>query len=160
MQDQMEKFPRNKVMKVELKEMIDKRKKFLGYVRKWDYKKFEWLIEKLDLLYRPYPEKFHWITRKESLKKLCATHCDQVKQEKLDAYKEQLQSQQLEFLENKIKNLEFIRKEQVECKVPITVTPEQIKEVKKQLDELTKIRREEEEAAKKQSDKEDYELKL
>lgn len=160
MQDHMEKFPRDMRVKVELKLMIDQRKKFLGCLRTWDYKKFEWIIEKLDLLYRPYPEKFHWITRKESLKNLCATHCEKVKQDKLDVYKAHLQSQQLGFLENKIKNLEFIRQEQTECKVPVTVTVEEIKAVKKQLAELLQKRKEEADVAKKQSDKEDYELKL
>lgn len=160
MQEHMEAFPRDMKVKVELKLMIDQRKKFLGCLRTWDYRKFEWILEKLDLLYRPYPEKFHWITRKESLKKLCATHCEQVKQDKLEVYKMHLQSQQIGFLENKIKSLEHIREEQVACKVPITVTPEEIKAVKKQLAELMKKRQEEEDVAKKQSDKEDYELKL
>lgn len=159
-QQYMEEFPRNSVEKVKLKELIDKRKKFLRYLRKWDYKKFEWVIEKLDILYRPYPEKFHWITRKESLKKLCKTHCDGVRQERLDAYKKQLELKQIDFLVDKIKNLEFIRNEQIECKVPVTVIPEEINAVKKQLVELRQKREEEERLNKKQSDKDDYELNL
>lgn len=55
MQDYMEEFPRNKVVKVQLKEMIDKRKRFLRYLRRWDYRRFEWVLEKLDLVYKPYP---------------------------------------------------------------------------------------------------------
>jgi len=160
MQEYMEQYPRNAKEKVKLKEMIDKRKKYLRFMRIWDYKKFEWLIEKLDILYRPYPEKFHWITRKESLKKLCRTHCDGVRQERLDAYRKQLEARQISFLEDKIKNLEFIRSEQAECKVPVTVTTEEINLVKKQLAELRQKRTEEEKLSKQQSDKDNYELNL
>lgn len=140
--------------------MIDKRKKYLGHMRVYDYKRFEWTLEKLDLLYRPEPEKFHLIARKESLKKLCATHCDGIRQKRLDEYRKTLQSQQLSFLENKIENLEFIRNEQIECKVPVTVTAEEINLVKKQYKELKLKRKEEEEANRKLIAKEDYELNL
>lgn len=160
MQEYMEKFPRNKIMKVNLKEMIDKRKKYLRELRICDYKRFEWVLEKLNLSFRPYPEKFHWITRKESLMKLCEIHCDSMRQEKLDTYKKSLQLQQLDFLQNKIKNLEFIRNEQIECKVPVTVTAEEVDAVKKQYAELKAKREEEQEASKKLSAKEDYELNL
>lgn len=163
MQDYMalnSKNKKNKKEKVKLKEMIDKRKKFLRFLRRWDYKKFEWLLEKLDIIYRPYPEKFHAIARKESIRKLCTIHCDDVRQQRLDAYKKELQSKQIAFLEEKIKNLEFIRKEQEECRVPITVPSDQIKAVKKQLEELRSQREEEEKVTKLQSEKDDYELNL
>lgn len=160
MQEYMEKFPRNKVVKVCLKELIDYRKKMLKCLRRVDYKRFEWLLEKLDLLYRPSPEEFHWIARKDSLRKLCKIECDGMRQEKLDKFRKHLESQQIGFLEEKIKSLEFIRNEQVECKVPVTVTVEEINAVKKQLAELQVKRAEEEEANKKLSDKEDYELNL
>jgi small subunit ribosomal protein S15 len=160
MQEYMEQFPRNKKEKVKLKETIDKRKKYLRYLRKWDYKRFEWLIEKLNIIFKPYPEKFHWITRKESLRKLTDIHCENLKQERLEAYKKDLESQQLDFLANKIKNLEFIRKEQMECRVPVTVAPEEIQKVKKEYELLKKKREEEEEVNQKLRTKEDYELNL
>jgi len=47
--------PRDKNSRVALKEIIDKRKKRLKYLRTWDYKKFEWLLENLDLKYHPHP---------------------------------------------------------------------------------------------------------
>lgn len=160
MQQYMEEYPRNAVVKVQLKEMIDRRKKFLRYLRKWDYKKFEWLLEKLNITFRPYPEHFHWITRKESLKKLCKIHCDEVRQERLDAYKKELESKQVGFLEDKIANLEFIRNEQIQCKVPVTVQVEEIDTCKKQLVALKQRRAEEEEINRKLIAKDDYELNL
>lgn len=136
LQEVMEKFPRNKRMKVQLKEKIDKRKRFLRILRRQDYKKFEWVLEKLDLVYKDYPEAYFRIERKASLRKLTKIHCDDIKQQRLDEYRTELEAQQLEFLEQKIKNLEFIRNEQIACKVKVTVTPEEIEESKKRHKEL------------------------
>lgn len=160
MQEYMQKFPRNKLEKVKLKELIDKRKKYLCYLRKWDYKRFEWLIERLNIIFKAYPEKYHWITRKESLRKLTDIHCESVKQERLDAYRKELEAKQLGFLADKIKNLGFIRKEQIECRVPVTVTNEEIQTVVKEHEQLKKKREEEEEVNQKLRTKEDYELNL
>lgn len=160
MQEYMEQFPRNKIEKVKLKITIDKRKKMLRYLRKWDYKRFEWLLEKLNLVFKPYPDHFHWITRKESLQKLTKIHCESLRQDRLAAYKKELESKQLDFLADKMKNLEFIRKEQMECRVPVTVATEEIQKVKKEYEELKKKREEEEEITKKLRTKEDYELNL
>ena len=63
-QQHMEQHPRDKRIKVSLKELIDKRKKFLKYLRRWDYRRFEWILEKLDLVYKPPPTHFHWTTRR------------------------------------------------------------------------------------------------
>lgn len=116
-------------MKVQLKELIDKRKKFLTKLRRWDYKRFEWILEKLDLEYKAYPSYYHWITRRESLTKLTNIHCEDIRDERLAAYRKELESQQMDFLQKKLQNLEFIRKEQIECAVPVTVSAEDIKEV-------------------------------
>ncbi|ETN61651.1 28S ribosomal protein S15, mitochondrial precursor [Anopheles darlingi] len=140
LQEYMEQFPRQSVVKVQLKELIDKRKRFLRYLRRWDYRRFEYILEKLDLVYKPYPTKFHWITRKDSLRKLTDTHCEQIKQSRLEEYRQQLEAQQLDFLEKKLNNLELIRKEQIECQVPVTVEADQIKAVRKQFEELKRKR--------------------
>ncbi|XP_055618972.1 28S ribosomal protein S15, mitochondrial [Toxorhynchites rutilus septentrionalis] len=141
LQDVMERFPRQSAAKVHLKELIDKRKRFLRYLRRWDYRRFEYILEKLDLVYKPYPTHFHWITRKDSLRKLTNIHCDEIKDTRLQEYRQFLESQQLDFLVKKIENLEFIRKEQIECKVPITVSAEQIQAAKKQYEELKERRK-------------------
>lgn len=56
LQEYMKNNPRNKKAKVALKEKIDKRKKYLSKLRVWDYKRFEWILEKLNLVYKPRPE--------------------------------------------------------------------------------------------------------
>lgn len=136
MQSIMEKYPRNAGMKVRLNELIAKRKKYLTEMRRRDYKRFEWLLEKLDLVYKAYPSSYHMMSRRESLTKLTDIHCENMRNERLAAYRKQLESQQVEFLERKLKNLEFIRKEQLELALPITVKEEEIKEVTKKLKNL------------------------
>jgi len=160
LQECYEKHPKNKQVRVPLKLLIDKRKKYLRYLRKWDYKRFEWILEKLDIVFKPAPENFDMVTRKGSLIKLTNLHCEKVRQDRLEAYRKELESKQLTFLEDKIKNLEFIRSEQIACKVPVTIANDKIQEVKKQYQELKKKREDEEEISRKQSVKDDYELNL
>ncbi|XP_018320537.1 28S ribosomal protein S15, mitochondrial [Agrilus planipennis] len=138
LQEVMENHPRNRRLKVQLKEIIDKRKKYLKFLRTWDYKKFEWLIDNLNIIYKPPPPQFHWITRKDSLRKLTQKYCDDKVNEKLSAYRLQLEAEQPAFLEEKIRTLEFLRQEQKDCGVEITIKQEEIDEAKKSLDELRK----------------------
>ncbi|XP_037715898.1 28S ribosomal protein S15, mitochondrial [Drosophila subpulchrella] len=142
-QEHMDAHPRDKMIKVRLKELIDKRKKFLKYLRRWDYPRFEWILEKLDLVYKPPPTHFHWITRKESLQKLTDTYCENLKEERLEAYHKQLQAQQIPFLEEAIKKMQFVRQEQISCDVPVTVTEEQIADSKRQLAQLKELQQSE-----------------
>ncbi|XP_016979237.1 28S ribosomal protein S15, mitochondrial [Drosophila rhopaloa] len=135
----MDAHPRDKMIKVRLKELIEKRKKFLKYLRRWDYPRFEWILEKLELVYKPPPTHFHWITRKESLQKLTDTYCENLKEERLEAYHKQLQAQQIPFLEEAIKKMQFVRQEQISCDVPVTVTEEQIADSKRQLAQLKEL---------------------
>lgn len=156
----LEENPKNKKMKQKLKELIEKRKKYLKFLRRYDYKRFEYMLEQLDIKYMPPPDRFHWIARKDAMKALTRRFCRNIKQTRLEAYKHTLQEQQLNFLENKIKNLEFIRNEQIECKVPVTITTEQINQIKKQYEELKKQREEEAEVRRKNEVRDDYEIKL
>ena len=136
-----EQFPRNKRrVFVPLKELIEKRRRKLKELRRMDYKRYEWVLEKLDLFYKPQPPTMEYAWRKPGLRKLTKAHCDGIKQERLDEYRNELRATQLEFLSEKLKNLEFIRKEQSECGVPVTVSQQQINDVKAQFDELKKVR--------------------
>ncbi|KAK0181249.1 hypothetical protein PV327_003548 [Microctonus hyperodae] len=133
LQEYMERHPRNGHYKNILKELIDRRKKLLSKLRKWDYKKFEWLLEKLNLTFKPFvPFDQVRIERKASMRKLTAKHCDKLKQDKLDAYKAQLESEKKSFYKEKFEQLQFIRNEEIACGVPPTVTEEEIEIARKQ----------------------------
>lgn len=140
MQEAMVLYPRDQVLKVHLKELIEKRKKRLKFLRMWDYKKFEWLIEKLNIVYKPWPLEDHRVTRKGSMRKLTKIYCDNVRNEKLEAYKKQLQEEQPAFLQEKIRTLEYIRDEQKKLNIPVTVEQKEIDNAKKLLKELEEKR--------------------
>lgn len=110
----------------------------LKNLRQNDYKQFEWILERMDLFFKPEPapEDKIMIARKEGLRQLTRAHCDQVRQTKLDAYRTELEDQQLPFLEQKLKNLEFIRDEEIELNLERTITEEQINRVREQYEKL------------------------
>ncbi|KOB71726.1 Uncharacterized protein OBRU01_13295 [Operophtera brumata] len=120
-----------------VQEQIDRRKKLMKYLRQYDYKKFEWLLEKLEIEYKAHPESHHKLSRKESLRKLTEMHCDDVRDKKLDEYRNLLESQQGPFLKQKLDALKFIRSEQADLQMPITVTEQDIRKVEEQLKEWT-----------------------
>lgn len=80
---------------------------------------------------------YNKLSRKESLRKLTEIHCEDVKNSKLADYRNLLESQQGPFLRKKLEAINFIRKEQMELQLPITVTEKDIKRVEKQLEEWT-----------------------
>ncbi|KPI98881.1 PREDICTED: 28S ribosomal protein S15, mitochondrial [Papilio xuthus] len=137
LQDTMENDPKNVIAKKTVQELIDKRKKLLKFLRQYDYKKFEWLLEKLNIEYKAHPDTYNKLSRKESLRKLTEMHCDNIKNKKLDDYRTLLESQQGPFLTEKLEALKFIRSEQIDLQLPITVTEQDIKKVEEQLKEWT-----------------------
>jgi hypothetical protein len=70
------------------------------------------------------------------LRKLTDKYCEEVKQQRLDAYRASLEAQQVDFLQTKVQKLQWIRKEEEECGVKPTVTETDIEQVLKQLKEL------------------------
>ncbi|XP_015378995.1 PREDICTED: 28S ribosomal protein S15, mitochondrial isoform X2 [Diuraphis noxia] len=126
--------PRDKNSRVALKEIIDKRKKRLKYLRTWDYKKFEWLLECLDLKYHPHPP-YERVERKKSLRRLTSQWCDEVKSKKLAEYRNELDNQKEMFLKQKLETLEWAKKEEIECGVEPTITDDDIESARKQLEE-------------------------
>lgn len=135
-QQLMEENPKNKKVKVNLLHLIDRRKKLLKFMRRWDYKRFEWLLEKLNLVFKASPGPYHWITRKDSLRKLTNKHCEEFREKKLAEYKASLDAQKIDFLKEKIEKLQWIRKEEEECGVEPTISQEDIEKVMMQLKEI------------------------
>ncbi|KAJ2940256.1 hypothetical protein O0L34_g11825 [Tuta absoluta] len=137
LQGNLEKYPRNVKAKQVCQELIDKRKKLLKFLRQYDYKKFEWVLEKLNIEYKAHPETYHKLSRKESLRKLTEMHCDDIRNNKLADYRNLLESQQGPFLKEKLTALKFIRSEQLALELPVTVTEQDIAKIERQLEEWT-----------------------
>ncbi|KYN14592.1 28S ribosomal protein S15, mitochondrial [Trachymyrmex cornetzi] len=126
LQEYLTEYPKNTKMKVQLLETIAKRRKMLKYLRQWDYRRFEWILEKLNLVYKPVPELPHQITRKDSLRRLTQKHCNELVQEKLDIYKKELKKLQKDFYIEKAEKLAFIREEEIACGLQPSVREEDI----------------------------------
>lgn len=122
--------------------LIKNRLVMLSNLRNTDYKQYEWLLERLDLQFKPKPQKEDeiLIARKEGLRQLTKAYCDDVREQRLNAYRSELEDQKAPFLEQKLKNLEFIRNEQIALKTQVTITQEQIDDIRKQY-ELLKTER-------------------
>ena len=66
---------------------ITSRRKSLGRLREADYKKYEWLLEKLNLLYKPQPHdappgqlrERELVARKASIERLTDMWCDELR---------------------------------------------------------------------------------
>lgn len=116
--------------------LIKKRKQLLGYLRTIDYPRYEWVLEKLDLIYKanPEPDLVFNLRRKESLRRLADEYCENIKKERLDAYREVLESQQVAFLADKIEKLIFVRQEQLDLEIPVTISDADIEAARKQYD--------------------------
>ena len=74
--------------------------------------------------------KFYFVTRKESIRKLAKIHCDNIRKEKLNAYKAELKAQQKKFFKQKVEKLTFIRNEEISCGLTPSIDIQQIESAK------------------------------
>jgi ribosomal protein S15P/S13E len=126
----------NGIFRKQAKELVEKRKKWLNHLRHVDYKRFEWLLETLGIMFRPNAQ-FEKIHRKESVTKLTDMLCEGIKARKMQAYKEELDKQKIPFLEEKLSILQEIRADEESMKLASSVTPE-IEQTEKMLEQLRK----------------------
>lgn len=121
--------------------MIISRVELIRQLRERDYKQYEWLLERLDLQYKPMPSEENTIlvARKEGLRRLTDAYCNDLREQRLNEYRNELEAQQLPFLEQKLNNLIFIRDEQLDMKVPVTITQEQIDDTREHYEKLKEI---------------------
>lgn len=136
LQEYMEDHPYSKQTKAFLKELIDKRQKHLKRLRIWDYKRFEWILEKLNLIFKAGPSVPGKACRKDSLRKLTQKYCDNIMEEKLNSYKAELKEQQKIFFKEKLEKLIFIKNEELTLGIEPTVTDDDIEATQKRLESL------------------------
>merc|ERR1719369_263054 len=119
-----------------LVQFINRRRAQLGYLRKQDYPKFEWLLEKLNIVYKPRPFTYERIIRRRHTERLVNLLCDETRTFKLQSLKDALEEDQPIFLRKKKETLEKIMKEEKEFGLPETVTQKEIDEVRVKLEEV------------------------
>jgi small subunit ribosomal protein S15 len=127
---------RNQAAKVGLKTFVDRRRAQLGHLRSVDYKKFEWLLEKLDIVYKPRPYTYECVIRRKHTERLVNLWCDEQRTSKLQSLKEEFERDQPRFLREKAETLSLIMKQEQELGVPSTVTQDDIDKCAAQAEQL------------------------
>lgn len=127
---------RDSAAKHRLKRMVDQRRAQLGHLRKEDYPKFEWLLEKLDLVYKPRPFVYQRIIRKRETDKLVNLLCDETRTFKMQQLKDALEEDQPEFLKKKIQTLTQIMEDEKKNGLKQTVTNTDLEKAKERLKEV------------------------
>jgi len=135
---------KNQPIKHVLTHMITSRRKKLGRLRELDYRRYEWLLEKLNLIYKPQPhdlpdgqlgEKEN-IARKASIEKLTDLWCSELRRHRLKGYERQLMAAQPEFLRHKAERLRHILSEERELGLEQTVTEQEILECERRAGQI------------------------
>jgi len=125
---------KNQPVKHVLTHKISHRRCLLRALREKDYKKYEWLLEKLNLIYKPMPHDApagvliprENVERKASIEKLTDLWCDELKRHRLNAFQRKLETAQSDFLVKKAEKMRHILKEEQELGLEHTVSEEQI----------------------------------
>ncbi|TRY75184.1 hypothetical protein TCAL_01599 [Tigriopus californicus] len=119
-----------------IKIMVDQRRVLLGVLRQRDYKKFEFLLETLNIAYKPRPIYFEKIEREVHMVRLTELWCSELKQHRLSTLKHEFKSQQPEFLRDKAKKLGWIKAQEEELGLQSSVSQDEIQQC---LDEAKRI---------------------
>ena len=86
---------------------INTRRVLLRWLREKDYKKFEWLLEALNIVYKPRPFIHEEIQRRVHQSRLTALWCDELRAHKLDQFKSELEAEQPAFLREKAEKFRY-----------------------------------------------------
>jgi small subunit ribosomal protein S15 len=126
--DLVERYPyKNQPLKHDLTGKIALRRKLIELLREKDYRKYEWLLEKLNLFYKPVPHYDAFVIgRKSSIERLTDLWCEELKQHRLDKYMRTLQEEQPRFLREKADKLKHIMAEEKDLGLELTVSQEDV----------------------------------
>uniref|UniRef100_A0A8D9F4E8 Small ribosomal subunit protein uS15m n=1 Tax=Cacopsylla melanoneura TaxID=428564 RepID=A0A8D9F4E8_9HEMI len=136
LQEHYKATPYDKLHKVFLKELIDKRNKHLRLLRSENYKAFEWLLDELNIVFRPGPSILNKVWRKESLHLLIDKHINDTKTERLTALRNKLNQEKIDFFKKKAQFLEYTLEQETKYGRESTVTDEDVKQAWKNYEEL------------------------
>lgn len=116
-----------------LKSLVNKRRAELGYLRTVDYPKFEWLLEKLNLVYKPRPFVYERIIPRRQTERLVNLLCDETRAFKMQSLKDSLEETQPVFLNEKLKRYQAIMEEEKKMGLKETVTEKDIEEIEQKI---------------------------
>merc|ERR1712080_632733 len=138
---------KNQPLKHVLTHAVSARRKKLAFLRENDYKKYEWLLEKLNLLYKPMPydrpegvkQEKENIARKASVERLTDLWCEELQNHRMKAYKNQLEKQQPDFLRKKAEKLKEIIEKETKLGLEPTVLESEVLDCLKEAEEIEEL---------------------
>lgn len=107
-------------------DLAHQRSGMLRTLRAADYRRFEWLLEQLEVVYRP-PLPYQTdttLSRKSGIRRMVQIFCDSVRQEKLDALRQQLDAEKPAFELERRQTCDWIAAEERALGLPPSVDPE------------------------------------
>lgn len=126
----------NKKRAISAKGRIRTRLVLLKWLRQRDYKKFEWLLETLNIIYKPRPFEHEEIQRRVHQSRLTALWCDELRLHKLNEYKKSLDHEQPKFLREKAEKLKWIIEEEKDLGMKASVSVDDIQALLERADKL------------------------
>jgi len=104
----------------------DKRSGQLRRLRNTDYRRFEWVLEQMNIVYRP-PLPYQAdvsLSRKSGIRRMVQIFCDGLRQEKLDALKARFEAETPAFERERRAACEWIAAEEAALGLPSSVDPD------------------------------------
>lgn len=136
LQQLLEKDPYNKPKRKLANELVQKRYSFLLKLRRSDFKKFEWVLEQLNITFKPLPSDMHMLSEKESLANLIQIKNERLKEAKLAKAKKEADEKKIPFLEKKLEKLKWIMNQEESLNLDKTVTEEDIKQCVQEMEKV------------------------
>lgn len=119
-----------------IKIMVDQRRVLLGVLRQRDYKKFEFVLDTLNIAYKPRPTYFEKIERQVHMVRLTELWCAELKEHRLSSLRHEFKTQQPQFLRDKAQKLQWIKTQEEELGLESSVSQDEIQSC---LDEAKRI---------------------
>ena len=105
----------------------------LGVLRTQDYIKYEWLLEKLNVVYKPRPFIYERIIRRRHTERLVHLLCDETRDYKMLMMKDRLEEDQPEFLKRKAETYQKIMAEEQKFGFKPTIQQSDIDEIHEEI---------------------------
>jgi len=127
---------KNRQRQLSLRGRINTRRCLLRYLRQKDYKKFEWLLETLNIVYKPRPFEHEEIQRRVHQSRLTALWCDELRTHKMHQLKAALEKEQPSFLRSKAEKYKWMMEEEKALGLEPSISKEEVERLLAKADEI------------------------
>jgi len=111
-----------------------RRHELLKDLRFMDYKRYEWLLGKLDVTFKNDVVFRHNIERRETIRRLFSEHRQRIHRSRRKELHEKMKEEHVSFLKEKVTKLRFVQKEEKELRLTSTIADSDITDAEEQLE--------------------------